>query len=104
MEFGLNNNDIERIKSVFSLFDEVEKVILYGSRAKGTFKPFSDIDLTLKGCKLNLTILQNIETCLDDLLLPYKFDISIYHHISNPELIEHINRIGKSFYSQSKFD
>ena len=98
MDIGLNNIDIEKIQSVFALHSEVEKVILYGSRAKGTFKPASDIDLTLVGKKLNLTIQQKIENELDDLLLPYKFDISIYHQIANNELVEHIERVGKLFF------
>ena len=92
---GLNNSDIERIQHVFALYPQVEKVILYGSRAKGTYKPASDIDLTLVGTHLDLSIQQKIENELDDLLLPYKFDISIYHQILNKELVEHIERVGK---------
>ena len=79
MKFGLKESDIELIKKVFSNYPEVEKVILYGSRAKGTYKPASDIDLTLLGDKLNLTTLQKIEIDLDDLLLPYFFDVSIFN-------------------------
>ncbi len=95
---GLNISDIEKIRRVFALYLEVEKVILYGSRAKGSYKPASDIDLTLIGRNLNLDIQQKIEMELDDLLLPYKFDISIYHKIKNKELIEHIERVGKPFF------
>ena len=98
MKFGLKESDIELIKKVFSNYPEVEKVILYGSRAKGTYKPASDIDLTLLGDKLNLTTLQKIEIDLDDLLLPYFFDVSIFNQISNPDLIEHIELVGISFY------
>ena len=94
---GLNNSDIEKIRNVVALYPQVEKVILYGSRAKGTYKPASDIDLTLVGTKLDLSIQQKIESDLDDLMLPYKFDISIYHQISNKELVEHIERVGKFF-------
>lgn len=99
---GLNNSDIEKIRNVFALYSEVEKVILHGSRAKGTYKPASDIDLTLVGAKLDLSIQQKIESELDDLMLPYKFDISIYHQISNKELIEHIERVGKVFFDRCK--
>ncbi len=97
---GLNDSDIERIQNVLSLYSEVEKVILYGSRAKGTYKPASDIDLTLVGTKLNLNIQQKIERELDDLMLPYKLDISIYHHILNKDLIQHIERVGKCFFTK----
>ena len=98
MKYGLKPKVIEAICNVFALFPEVEKVILYGSRAKGNFKNGSDIDLTIVGKNLNLTITNKIELALDDLLLPYSFDISIYHQISNKELIEHIERIGKLFF------
>lgn len=95
---GLKNSDIERICAIFNLHPEVNQVVLFGSRAKGNFKPYSDIDLALVGSELNLTIQQKIESELDDLLLPYKFDLSIYHQIQNKQLIEHIKRVGKRFF------
>ena len=99
---GLSDVDIKKIQVVFMSYTEVEKVILYGSRAKGTYKPASDIDITLVGENLNLTIQQKIENDLDDLMLPYKFDISIYHHISNNDLIDHISRVGQPFYVKTQ--
>ena len=98
MDIGLNASDIEKMTNIFSSHAQLEKVVLYGSRAKGTFKPNSDIDITIIGSQLNLSNLQQIETELDDLLLPYKIDISIYHHITNPDLIEHIARVGKVLF------
>jgi predicted nucleotidyltransferase len=97
MKFGLEEADILKIQSVFNLFPEVEKVILYGSRAKGNYRPSSDIDLTLIGDNLNFEIVSQIETKIDDLLLPYLFDISIFSQISNPDLVDHIERIGQVF-------
>jgi len=98
---GLDTYDIERIQKVFSNFPQVEKVLLYGSRSIGNFRPSSDIDLTLIGNKLNSSILQEVEFELDDLLLPYKFDISIYDKIENPEFLNHIDNIGKVFYTKN---
>ena len=98
MKFGLEEADILKIQSVFNLFPEVEKVILYGSRAKGNYRPASDIDLTLIGKNLNFEIVSQIETKIDDLLLPYLFDISIFSQISNPDLVDHIERIGVIFF------
>ena len=95
---GLNDTGTEKIRAVFSLHKELEKVVLYGSRAKGTYKPASDIDLVLVGDDLNLTIQQAIENELDDLLLPYKFDVSLFHQIENMELVNHIERVGKVFF------
>ena len=99
---GLDNLDIKKIQSVFNLHPEIEKAILFGSRAKGNYKPASDIDLTLVGNDLTLTIQQTIENELDDLLLPYKFDVSIYHTISSNELLNHIERVGQLFFQNEK--
>ena len=94
---GLKSNEIEKIQMVFANHAEIEKVIVYGSRAKGNHRPYSDIDLSLVG-NIDLTLQNKIELELDDLLLPYKFDVSIFYKIENKELIEHINRIGKTIY------
>ncbi|MBN1930728.1 MAG: nucleotidyltransferase domain-containing protein [Desulfobacterales bacterium] len=101
MQYGLKQITIEKICWIFSKYEQVEEVILYGSRAKGNYRPGSDVDLTLKGKKLNLKVLNKISVDLDDLLLPYTFDISIYHHITNPDVIEHIERVGKVFYKKN---
>ncbi len=95
MPYGLSKETLEKINIVFQRFGEVEEVILYGSRAKGNFKPGSDIDIVLKGEALNLHLLNRISLELDELLLPYIFDVSIYHHINNQDLKEHIRRVGK---------
>lgn len=100
-QFGLKESTMEQIQAVLFRFPEVEKAIVYGSRAKGTQKSASDIDLALSGKNLNLTIQHRIENELDDLLLPYKFDVSIFEKIANTDLVDHINRKGKEFYSRN---
>ena len=99
MKYGLKEQTINKILKVFQSFPEIEEAILYGSRAKGYFKPGSDIDLTIKGKNLNLQLINKIDLKLDDLLLPYTFDLSIYNQIDNSDLLEHIKRVGKDFYS-----
>ena len=101
MKYGLNEQIITQINSVFAHYPEVEQVILYGSRAKGTYKNGTDIDLTLKGNRLDLAIINKISNDIDDLLLPYSFDISIFSQISNAGLVDHINRVGVVFYEIS---
>jgi predicted nucleotidyltransferase len=102
MRYGLNENTIEQIQNVFGSFPEVDQALLFGSRAKGTFKPGSDIDLTLKGEGLNLSVMNKICILLDDLQLPYTFDISVYHQIGNVDLLDHIQRVGVLFYEKKK--
>ena len=98
MKYGLKESIIKGIQEVFSKFPQVDSVILYGSRAKGNFKNGSDIDLTIKGEELDLSTLNKISIKLDDLYLPYTFDLSLYRHIDNTDLLEHINRVGIEFY------
>ncbi|WP_265823482.1 nucleotidyltransferase domain-containing protein [Geovibrio ferrireducens] len=98
MKYGLSEEAIQEIRDVFAGFPQILKAVLYGSRAKGNYKTGSDIDLALFGTELNLEILQKIEHKIDDLLLPYSVDLSIYKDISSEELKEHINRVGIIFY------
>ena len=98
MQFGLNENAILAIQHVFSDHSDIQKVIIYGSRAKGNFKNGSDIDLVIIAPNLGISGLLKIENELDDLLLPYKFDLSLYHYLDHLDLLDHINRIGKVFY------
>lgn len=68
---------------------------------EGNYNNGSDIDLTLTGKNLTISKQFSIATKLDDLLLPHKIDLSIYHKIDNPELIDHINRVGVIFYKRN---
>ncbi len=77
MEYGLTEYTIRAIQTVFEHYPNIEMVFLYGSRAKGNYRSNSDIDLTLKGEHLDLNTQSKIETALDDLLLPYKIDLSM---------------------------
>lgn len=101
LPFGLKAHTVAAMRAVFAGFPEVAEVILYGSRARGNYRPGSDIDLTMTGAGLRLPLLLKIETALDDLLLPYKIDLSIRSHIDNPELQAHIDRHGLPFYRRA---
>ena len=101
MMYGLKSKHINAINSVFKGLPEVEKAILYGSRAKGNYQNGSDIDLTITGKNLTISKQFIIAAKLDDLLLPHKIDLSIYHKIDNRELIDHINRVGVVFYKRN---
>lgn len=99
MSYGLSEKTIQTINSIFAKFSEVQKVVIYGSRAQGNYRNGSDIDLTLFGENLSDDVLYKISSELDDSYLPYKFDISIFTEISNPSLIDHIERVGVVFYN-----
>lgn len=99
MKFGLKESTINSLLKIFSEFQSIERVIIYGSRAKGNFKNGSDIDLTIVG-EIDFNTLLKIENEIEDLLLPYKIDISLHHQIENKELTDHINRRGKVIYEK----
>ena len=98
--FGLPEEAIQQIQEALALYPEVEKAILYGSRAMGTFKPGSDIDLTLVGEKLTHNHLLGIMSDLDDLLLPWLIDLSLYADLDLSGLREHIDRVGQPLYER----
>jgi uncharacterized protein len=100
MNHGLSHSIVDQIKSVFVKYPELEKVLIYGSRAKGNFKPGSDIDLTFIGDGLNQTMLNKIDDEIDDLMLPYTFDLSILKNVSNTDFIAHVERVGIVFYER----
>ena len=64
--------------SLFARQKEIEQVILYGSRAKRTHKPFSDVDITLLGIGLSRSHLNRLMADMDESSLPYFFDVSFF--------------------------
>ncbi|MDR9499718.1 MAG: nucleotidyltransferase domain-containing protein [Hydrogenovibrio sp.] len=100
-QYGLRLSEIEAMQAVLARFTEIETALLYGSRAKGNYKTGSDIDLTLKlkpGVEPSLSLLFAVDEALDDLDLIYTIDLSLFAHIDNPNLIDHIQRVGQVFY------
>jgi len=99
-EFGLSKIQLQLILGVLHNFKEIEKALIFGSRAKGKNKPGSDIDLALIGDKLNSLLVNRVASALDDLPLPYMFDLINYHEITNEFLKKKIDDEGKLFYER----
>ena len=99
MEFGLKDMEIKALREVLASVPEVEEAIIYGSRARGTNRKSSDIDMTLKGDNLTYLQLALLDAKIDDLYLPYFVDLSLYSMIKNVDLIASIDREGKVLYS-----
>lgn len=95
---GIAPEHTTALRNIFRQFPEIPTVILYGSRAKGTHRNNSDIDLCLKNTTITLSRLLQLEGQIDDLLLPWMFDIVVYSSIENPDLRSHIDRVGKVIY------
>jgi uncharacterized protein len=71
-------------------------------QAKGTYKPGSDIDLTLLGEDLSQALLSQILDEIDDLFLPYMMDLSIFDTLNHEQLQSHIRRVGLVFYDKTQ--
>lgn len=89
----LSAHELSLLRSVFRRHPEVVAVRLFGSRAKGTHHAQSDVDLVVDGAVDPLQA-EAIAAELDELPLPYQFEIQAWNHISHPELREHIERVG----------
>jgi predicted nucleotidyltransferase len=99
MKYGLPDRTLATLESIFLKYPGVRQAILYGSRAKGTYRNGSDIDLTLKTDNtFNNSDLLHIAGDFDDSDIPYLVDISLYEKLSNQDLKAHIDRIGKVLY------
>ncbi len=99
-QFGLRPGILEKLNSLFISHPEIDTVVLYGSRAKGTYHPGSDIDITIKSEHCNDSLVGKLAEEIDDLLLPYSFDISLWSQIDNPDLLAHIERVGIVMYQK----
>ena len=97
---GLSLETVSRISGVLARFPEVEEAVLFGSRAKGTYKRGSDIDLSLVGKALDWRVVGKIYDALDDLLLPYRFSLIRFDENTDPEVAAHIARVGVSLFQR----
>lgn len=97
-QFGLTERDMETINHILIRFPEVKEVQLFGSRAKGSNKSGSDIDLAIVNTGVSEKTIRNLKSEFDDSSLPYKVDIVNLPEINHPELSEHIKRVGVVFY------
>ncbi|MBD5305140.1 MAG: nucleotidyltransferase domain-containing protein [Bacteroides sp.] len=93
---GLKEKDIILLKEILFSNAAVEDAVIYGSRAKGCWKPFSDIDITLIGENITHSDLIGLMMKFEDSALPYMVDLNIFSSLSNPALRDHIARVGIS--------
>ncbi|MBK1695032.1 hypothetical protein CKO09_09820 [Chromatium weissei] len=101
MQFGLSDNTCTILRTIFNQYSAVQKAVIYGSRAKGNYRNGSDIDLTLFGDALNDQTLSAIAWALDESVIPYTVDLSLFNTIENSALREHIERVGVVFYERN---
>ena len=96
---ALPPGELALLRHVFERHPEIKTARLFGSRAKGTNFDGSDIDLALWG-ELDAVQAESIAAELDELPLPYQYDVKPFHLIELRPLREHIERVGIIVYSQ----
>ncbi len=101
MKYGLKQRDIKNIQKAVKDFPEIEKVIIFGSRAMGNFKNGSDIDIAIKGQNITRKIITRFTGLLNyELPIPFFIDVVNYDSISNNELMKHIDNEGKLLFER----
>ena len=97
----LETFELELLRSVLRQHPEVVSATLFGSRAKGTHSDRSDVDLALAG-SLGALGAEAIAAELEELPLPYRFDVHALAAITHAPLLEHIARVGMVIYPEPR--
>lgn len=100
-EFGLSETLLDSVVKVISGNKLVDKILVFGSRAKGNYKKGSDIDLAIFGENLDFKALLKIKADVSELNVPNSIDIVHFDQIKNRELQEHILRVGITIFEKS---
>ncbi len=99
--YGLSDLVITDICSVFERHSNIQKVVIFGSRAKGNYSEGSDIDLAAIGDNISFNQLMDINIQIEDLGLLYKVDVVDYKKNLGTPIGDHIDRVGLLFYEKS---
>lgn len=99
---GLSDSELQTLRDVFTRFLDIKEVILFGSRARGTHRPSSDVDLAIKGKNLTIDTLAKLHYILEEETnLPYFFDIVIDDRVENEALKREIDKNSEIIYQRS---
>lgn len=91
--------ELEMIRNLLRNHPDVREVRLFGSRATGTHSLRSDVDLAVWGVDSVLKV-EHLAAELDELPLPYRFDLQAFEQISHEPLRTHIERVGIPIYQR----
>jgi predicted nucleotidyltransferase len=102
MTFGLRDTDLTFLQNAFRRFPEIERVWVFGSRAKGTQRPGSDVDLAVSGIGVSLTTLLRLGDWLEEASpLPFRFDLVHLETLKNKALRAQIEQTGNLLYEKT---
>jgi len=98
MTYQIETHIAKRLQDFFSQFDFIDKVEVFGSRARHDCSTKSDIDLCIYSLEMSAKQFTKLKIVLDELPILYKVDI-VHFEESNDALKENILRDGKLFYT-----
>jgi uncharacterized protein len=99
----LKKREIDQISKFLVEFTEVDRLILFGSRAMGNAKLGSDLDLAVVGARVNDRIMSKITDSFENKTnLPYLIDLIHFDKIESLNLLEHITQFGKTIYQRKQ--
>ncbi|MFV0518761.1 MAG: nucleotidyltransferase domain-containing protein [Lachnospirales bacterium] len=84
--YGLKESDVNYIIKQVQKIDDIEKVSIFGSRAKCTYRENSDIDIVVYGTNINKSLLYKLYELLEE-NAPYPFFVDIVHYESSDEIL-----------------
>ena len=100
-KLGLSEKLLKSMEDIFKLKPQVERVLIYGSRAKGNYSKGSDIDITIVAPEMNFSEYLRLYSMLEDLEIPYRLDVTKYEMLED-NIKEHIKRVGQEIYNRER--
>jgi predicted nucleotidyltransferase len=99
--FGLPKDVFSDIIRILSRYPEIKSAKIFGSRAKGNYKRYSDVDIAVYA-HVDYDLSPAIMDALEDLDTIYNFDVIHYEKVSNAEIKAHIDRVGVEILSDKE--
>ncbi len=84
---GLKESDINYIVKQVQEIVEIKKISIFGSRAKGTYRENSDIDIVVYGANVTKSLLYRLYELLEE-NAPYPFFVDIVDYKSSDEILK----------------
>ncbi|MCL2004812.1 MAG: nucleotidyltransferase domain-containing protein [Planctomycetaceae bacterium] len=100
MNDGLTPQYRKIIREILAKATRIDRAVLFGSRATGTFGRASDIDLALEGQNLDLSDVARLRSEFAESSLPFDVDVIIRADIAHPKLEDCIEKQGIVFYEK----
>jgi len=97
---GISSRFIGELQEYCKSKSQIEKVVLFGSRARGDFKKTSDIDLAFFTNELTHSEQNLIENDIHQMSTPLKIDIVFFNRLTKNKLISNILNDGVIIYEQ----